>query len=106
MGLHFKLFLKKKERKTFKEQKSKIENSGQIYNSIFKENEFCCPVNWFLFLICLSDRSHAIHTFEAYKLAGFDTELGNYCPSFHPLNKPVPISSYSSFSPPSNPSNH
>lgn len=43
LGLHFKLFFKKKERKTFKRKKSKIKNSGQIYDSIFKENEFLLP---------------------------------------------------------------
>lgn len=42
LGFHFKLFFKKKE-KLLKKKKSKIKNSGQIYDSIFKENEFLLP---------------------------------------------------------------
>lgn len=37
LGLHFKLFFKKKGKK------SKIKNTGQLYNSIFKENELLLP---------------------------------------------------------------
>lgn len=36
-------FLKRKKEKLLKEKKSKIKNSGQIYDSIFKENEFLLP---------------------------------------------------------------
>lgn len=41
LGLHFKLFFKKKEK--LLKKNSKIKNSGQIYDSIFKENEFLLP---------------------------------------------------------------
>lgn len=109
LSLHFKLFLKKKE-KTFKEKKGKVKNSGQIYDSIFKENEvffffFAQSIDFCFWSVLATVHMQFTH-FKHTNLQAFDTELGNYCPYFHPLDKPVPISSYSSFSPPSNPSNH